>query len=272
MAKYKYVMNEKRIAKRIAEGRGSGEGAEFKPFLTIRDVSSRGGRSRVLGAKTGRVHHLLSDLEARAFYEMEWDDLVVDIREQVPLPRDVTRRIADGLGVRHPRIPKSDVDAVMTTDFVFDRREGEDIRRRPVFVKYECDLQNPRVQQKLKIERRYWALQGFELEEWTEERLPKVRGDNLQWLHAMHHLDDCPYPRAGHWRKRGDELLHFLRRCPQQSSISKVIDGAEKSGIFGAGEVVSLIRYLGWRKVVMIDPDRGFDARRPVSSLGVVPA
>jgi hypothetical protein len=56
-------MDEDKIARFIKEGRGQGEGADYKPFLTIHDVPSNGLSSRVPGRKTGRLHHTLSKIE-----------------------------------------------------------------------------------------------------------------------------------------------------------------------------------------------------------------
>ena len=52
-----------KIEKWIKEGRGSGIGSEYKPWLKIQDVSSLGRSTRWKGIKTKRQHEFLSDLE-----------------------------------------------------------------------------------------------------------------------------------------------------------------------------------------------------------------
>ena len=64
--------------------------------------------------KLGRIVHLLSDLEWRAFLVAEFMSSVIDIRENFPLDRVRTRKIAERLGLNHPA-PYVD-DIVMTTD------------------------------------------------------------------------------------------------------------------------------------------------------------
>src|SRR5713101_3462125 len=71
--------------KRIKEGRGQGRGANYLPWLYIHDVPSRGRAWRTKGWKTGRPHHLLSDLEHDYQLIQDWDPSVIDIREQYPL-------------------------------------------------------------------------------------------------------------------------------------------------------------------------------------------
>ncbi|MBO2537211.1 TnsD family Tn7-like transposition protein [Rummeliibacillus suwonensis] len=81
MAKRKRNNSSKnKIEKWIKEGRGQGEGENYKPWLEIQDVASNGYATRNLGWKTKRKHHFLSDLELQYFYTLEWSPLILDIR------------------------------------------------------------------------------------------------------------------------------------------------------------------------------------------------
>lgn len=106
MAYRRWSVDEDKIARLYKEGRGQGRGADYRPWLAIYDVASRGRSHRVVGYKTGRIHHFLSDIEWRLFMHLDWCDGVTDIREQFPLERCETSRIAEGLGIRHPTIIK----------------------------------------------------------------------------------------------------------------------------------------------------------------------
>jgi len=99
MARRKYSVDEALIARYRKEGRGTGIGFDYLPWLEIGDVPSQGRSHRLRGAKTGRVHHFLSDIEVALFYVLDWHDAVSDIREQFPLDRDETQEIARQLGV-----------------------------------------------------------------------------------------------------------------------------------------------------------------------------
>jgi hypothetical protein len=80
MANFKNTQNhELKIQKWIKEGRGQGFGNNYKPWITIRDVSSEGRSHRVFGHKSQRIHHLLSDLELSAFLLLEWHSTTIDI-------------------------------------------------------------------------------------------------------------------------------------------------------------------------------------------------
>src|SRR5437868_15246520 len=116
MAKRRRKFDEAVIERRIKEGRGQGKGAHYKPWLTIQDVPSLGLATRILGWKTGRVHHLLSKLELTDFYTQDWAKRVIDIREQYPLlPLSETLAIAQACGIRYPTVPGTKQPVVLTT-------------------------------------------------------------------------------------------------------------------------------------------------------------
>ncbi|VTX67395.1 Transposon Tn7 transposition protein TnsA [Acinetobacter junii] len=116
MANFKNTQNhELKIQKWIKEGRGQGFGNSYKPWLTIRDVSSEGRSHRVFGHKSQRTHHLLSDLELSTFLLLEWHSTTIDIREQYPLDLEQTLEIAKTIRIPHPRFGKH--YQIMTSDF-----------------------------------------------------------------------------------------------------------------------------------------------------------
>ncbi|TEB13795.1 Transposon Tn7 transposition protein TnsA [Pelotomaculum sp. FP] len=67
MAKCNRNITAAKIDKMIKDGRGQGHGAEYCPWLTIRDVPSQDLSTRVAGWKTGRVHHFLSNSYVEGF-------------------------------------------------------------------------------------------------------------------------------------------------------------------------------------------------------------
>ncbi|PEB48794.1 hypothetical protein CON65_25420 [Bacillus pseudomycoides] len=115
MAKRKNDWTEKKIEKYIKEGRGQGELNNYKPLLTIQNVSSTGNSSRLKGWKTNRRHELLSDLERKYFFIMEWVEEIIDIREQFPLNRELTYKVAEEKGIRHPICTRTETLIVLTT-------------------------------------------------------------------------------------------------------------------------------------------------------------
>jgi hypothetical protein len=184
MGKRRTRATEASIKRWIKEGRGDGTGNNYKPWLYVQDVASKGRCHRIRGWRHGRVHHLLSDLEAYVFYTYEWSRRVTEIREQFPLlPLDETLAIAEEIGVTHPTDPVTKHPIVMSTDFVLTVTNGSGMDFFARQVKYTSALSNHRTQEKLEIEHRYWLKRNIDYGIVTERdvHMPLVR--NIKWVH-----------------------------------------------------------------------------------------
>lgn len=181
MAKHKRVWNQSVHEKYLREGRGCGSGADYSPWIRVQDFSSRGVISRVKGRTTGRVHHLLSNNELAYFYMLDWSGSVTDIREQYPLSDlKFAKTIATQAGIRYPTDNVSGYPYVMTCDFMITTDEGAKART----VKMSSELSNPRVLEKLEIERRYWVALGVDWKIVTENEISYRKAKNIEWLYT----------------------------------------------------------------------------------------
>lgn len=169
------------IIKRLADGRGQGMFQDYQPWLRTYDVPSIGVRSRIWCDKVGRVVHVMSKLERAAFIDAEWRDDVVDIREQFPLERVRTHRIAMEMGVAHP-VTVEGTPGVLTTDLLLTCESGAGFVLEAIAVKPVKALQTTRVLEKLEIERRYWTSQGAHWRLFTESDVDFARILNLETL------------------------------------------------------------------------------------------
>jgi hypothetical protein len=193
MAKRQRATSATTIERRLKEGRGSGKGANYNPWLHIQDVPSQGLSSRIKGWKTGRVHHLLSEIETSYFYVLEWSIQVLDIREQFPLlPLEETLAIAEKCGFAHPSDPKTKKPIVMTTDFRVTVKQETKTVEQVRAVKCVTDLQSQRNLEKLEIERCYWKQRGIDWGIVTERDIPNIVAENVKWLHPFLHITDLP--------------------------------------------------------------------------------
>jgi hypothetical protein len=182
MPKRQIGWTEEKISRYIKEGRGQGELAFYKPWLTIQDVPSNGRVHRTMGWRTEREHHLLSDLELNYLCICDWTNNVFDIREQFPLDREVTLTIAEELEIQHPVDTKNTTPIVMTTDFLLSVREGKQLIYKARTIKHSMDLVNKRIIEKFEIERVYWERQGIDWAIVTEEEMPQAFINNLKFL------------------------------------------------------------------------------------------
>jgi hypothetical protein len=190
MAKRKRATSKTTIENRLKEGRGQGKGANYNPWIHIQDVPSQGLSSRIKGWKTGRIHHLLSEMETSFFYVLDWSPVVLDIREQFPLlPLEETLAIAEQCEINHPSDPHTKEPIVMTTDFAVTTHQKNHSVEHARTVKGTQDLQSQRTLEKLEIERRYWQRRNTDWGIVTERDIPKTVAENVKWLHSYRNIE-----------------------------------------------------------------------------------
>jgi hypothetical protein len=182
MAKSKQSLSETEIAIRIKQGRGKGHGKSYKPWLNVQDVPSDGRSHRIYSHKTGRVHHLLSDLELAAFLTFEWESQTIDIREQFPLRLEESRELARQLEIKHPNV--RGVDQIISTDFLVDVK-NETVHQFAVQVKSSFVYDDRRTLEKLELERRYWEKKGIPWISFSEDLINPIMKQNIEWLFPM---------------------------------------------------------------------------------------
>lgn len=175
----------------IKEGRGQGRMHTYRPWLTVRDVPSRGRSHRIFGFKSQRTHHLFSDLELAAFFILEWHPYTQEIREQYPLQREITREISRTTGIKHPSF--AGVDQYMSTDFLVNTSKAE-LPKFAVQVKRSEDLNSTRTIEKLEIERQYWKQKDIPWFLLTEREIPVTVSQNIEWLYPAQ-TEDISYEK-----------------------------------------------------------------------------
>jgi hypothetical protein len=189
----KKVITASKIKQLKKQGRGQGKGYQYKPWLTIRDVPSTGFCHRILGWKTGRTHHLLSNLELSFFYQLEWSPFVADIREKFPLLEiEQTLDIASKLGISHPRAGKKREAIVLTTDFLVNFESKDNSKVVAYSVMPSTKLDSRKTLERTLIEKMYWKHRGVKFIVVTEMDINKTLSDNVGWIHSAKELTFSP--------------------------------------------------------------------------------
>lgn len=245
-----YVFTEARLRLWTKEGRGQGEGADYRPWLQCRNVKSRGRKHRLRGILHDRVLHLMSDLERNALLFLERQPQVLDVREQFPLDRDVTREIAKAMGLSHPADPVTNVDIVMTTDLLvtFMGQGGLPVTR-AFSVKEASDMLKPRTVVKQEIERRYWERLGYRWQPLLDTELRRAGYFNaVLWAREWFYLPVAG-TQEGLWHQRCERVIAALA-VGRDEDLGAIVRRLEAQGGFGAGEVLSTLRHLVARQVI----------------------
>lgn len=268
MARWSSIKSLADIERRIAQGRGSGEGEQYRPWLYVHEVSSRGRSHKIPGVKIHRTHHLLSDLEAHFLRLAEFSQRVTDIREQFPLlPYGTTSDIASQLDIRHPRDPGANVDKVMTTDVLltFAAAPPQPSRLVAFDLKYAKELSDYRSLEKLEIARRFWRERNTPWFLVTERDLPKVLCANLNWLWTGAKIDEHLQDRA----LQDVFVDELLARNRSELSLGEVINEAAAKLDIPSGDGCFLFKHLAWTHVIELDLMSPIKLRQPLKKLAV---
>lgn len=267
MAKRSNNWDSNKLDRWIKEGRGQGEGENYKPWLTIQDFPSMGRVTRVFGWTTNRIHHFFSDTQLKYFYLLDWEERVIDIREHYPLiDLEVVLKNTSDLKLDKFIDKKTKEPYILTTTFLItllnpDGQKSFAARS----IKYASELSKKTTIEKLEIERRYWTAKGINWGIVTNKDINDVRAKNIEWIHSAMTSDDC----NGLSREEFDDLLNGLlyRLIDNQQNIRKIISEFEKDYSLDAGAGLLLFKHLIAGKKIALDMDKPINLNESGSSL-----
>lgn len=221
MARGPQKWNEKTIERLIKEKRGQGTLDSYKPWITVGDFSSKGRSRRAWSPKTEREHHLFSDVEWRLFVLLEWTANVIDIREQFPLDRNATLKIAQELGIPHPYYPGTQTPTVMTVDFLVTRVNDKGQTYFEAFnAKCQQEAENTRSLEKLEIQRSYFEAQNIQHHIVFDTTLPMAKVKNIEWIRDAQ-LKPCEAePHPGFYQ---EHITKFVQCIPLAASTTTLL-------------------------------------------------
>lgn len=254
------------VEKWIKEGRGTGTGVDYMPWLRIQDVSSLGRSTRLKGIKTTRQHEFLSDLERNYFYLTEFSDVTNDIREQFPLlPQEETLLIAEELGITHPKNPKTGEPIVMTTDFLLTVDKGQGVFEVARTIKSKADLLNARVLEKFEIEREYWQRKGIDWAIVTEEEIDKSMARNISYIHDYFDIRAYDAFKELEESVLEDITIELLKRLLNSTlSVRAITNEFDTDTHLSFGSGISLFYHLLARKIIVINMLEPLDLDQPI--------
>lgn len=256
MAKRSNDWDSNKLNRWIKEGRGQGEGKEYKPWLTVQDFPSMGRVTRVFGWTTQRIHHFFSDTQLKYFYLLDWEERVIDIREHYPLI-DLEVVLKDTSDLRLGKFidRKTKEPYILTTTFLitllnFDGKKSFAARS----IKYASELSKKSTIEKLEIERRYWKAQGIDWGIVTNKDINDVRAKNIEWVHSVMNSDDCNGLSKAEFDDLFDGILY--RFIDNKQSIKNIIAGFEKDYSLDVGTGLLLFKRLVAEKRIVLDMDK----------------
>lgn len=247
MSKRKLLWNEEKLKRYLAEGRGTGEGASYKPWWDTQSFPSDGRASRLLGIKTGRVHHFFSDTQRRYFLILDWlDESVIDIREHYPL-LDLVEVVNDD-DLNLVKYQNEHEHYVLTTTFSITKRmpNGEMVEFARS-IKYASNLVKKSTLESLEVQRRYWRKKGIDFGIVTNKDLDLVQVKNIEWLNPIISM------HFKHESKSDIEMMIKSRYQTEEIPFNKLLESIDADYGFEAGTAVQVFKSMVANRKVVID-------------------
>ncbi len=241
---------------KIKEGRGTGSGKDYKPWIQIQDFGSKGRVARGKGIKTGRLHEFLSDLECNYYYYLDISDNVMDIREQYPLlPVEETILIANELGLEHPKNPRTKEDEAISTDFFIDfiEQDGTVVSKART-LKYKKDLLDKRVLEKFEIERQYFERHGIDWGIVTEEEIDDSIAEFISDLYSYQNLNEVEFYKECNSEELDEMKLYFISQCSTyEGSLKSLCRHFDKIMNLCIGSGITMFKHLLVNKLINVN-------------------
>lgn len=254
--------NRAKYERFIKEGRGQGDLSEYKPWLTVQDIPSRGRATRVYGWKTKRIHHFFSDIQTRFFYLLEWEDNVVDIKEHYPLLG--LKDLIDCEDLNIDKYQANDgTDYVFTTTFLISIVKNERKYLRAISVKASHELESKGTIERFEIERRYWEKKGIDWGVVTNKEIPIVKAKNIEWLHSALELDMNEVISEDYKKFLCKDFIKRLRQDTDKR-IRYVLEEFDLKNSLEIGTGLLMFRYLIMKKVLEVDICKKIDIELPI--------
>ncbi|WP_019123916.1 heteromeric transposase endonuclease subunit TnsA [Brevibacillus massiliensis] len=259
---------EAKLKRFLSEGRGQGQRENYRPWLTVMDIPSRGRASRVFSRKCNRVVHLLTDTQLRYFYLLEWDESTVDIKEQFPL-LDV-ETILDHLDeslLKRLKDPKTEVPHVITTTFVITAKDhqGREIQYARA-IKDAAELEKKATLERLEIQRRYWESRQVNFAVVTQHEIPVQRSRNIEWVMSALNVEDYGFSIS---QIQAYASILQERLLSSDQSIRSILASFEREMKEEAGTGLLVFRYLIASRLIHVNMDEEIQLSATPKEIGL---
>lgn len=169
---------------KLKEHRGEGHGAQYKPWVKVREVNLLKTGSNAIDWKTGRATELLSQTEYGLFMMLRWDDAVQEIREQFPLGDMEVENVVNEENRKRELLKQSPLpmpnldDDCMYTTFLVDFIDGS--CKAIAVVSDSSHLSDIQIN-RCWIQKQYWRRKGvpFEIKDYHSINKTLVRNIRL---------------------------------------------------------------------------------------------
>ena len=245
--------SEARLAKWERAGRGQGRGPNYVPWIKNSDFSSRGVAHRMYSPKVGRTVELFSNIERDVFIALEARPDVVDIREQFPLERTRTLEAAAHLGIKHPKYPGTNVNAVMTLDFVVTVQSADGLVDEAVDCKHSQEAENARSIEKLELSRTVCERIGMRHHLVYGDLIPREPLANLRWIREGYLREAEQLPSPDFFEIHQQQVYEQLAGASPTQPLHAFCRAYDAAAGVDCGTGIRAVRMLLFRRAITTD-------------------
>jgi hypothetical protein len=269
MTRGKSVWTVEKYNRFIKEGRGQGEGINYKPFWTITDFPTYGRASRILGWKTGRIHHFFSDIEKNLFLLLDFDEnnIISDIREHYPLLNlEETIDTYEDLKLYKFKDKETGEQYVITTTFLITLKDiSGKVKHSAISVKGSSELNRDITIERLEIERRFWEEKNIPWAIITDKEIPKIKCKNIEWIHSTLRASEefgISDDKRTYYKEALKDLLVNM-----DDEVRNIIGYFEQSNNLNEGMGLYIFKYLIANREIKVDLDKEIKLDKTVKDL-----
>ncbi|MFN9476522.1 TnsA endonuclease N-terminal domain-containing protein [Acidovorax sp.] len=193
----------------------------------------------------------------------------IDIREQFPLDRDITLEIACELGVPHPYYPTTHVPCVMTLDFLVTRIIDGKEAYFAYSVKTQKDLNDPKVVERMEIERTFCAMAGMTYFLIISDRIPHNKVKNLFWIRQAQIDPEESDSLRMFFEEHQMRMTNDLTHTQFQGSLVDYCTKYDQRCSVSAGTGLRVARMLLANRTMSMDLTNATPERAPLSTFRV---
>lgn len=254
--------NKAKFERFMKEGRGQGDLNEYKPWLTIQDLPSKGRATRIYGWKTRRIHHFFSDIQTRFFYLLEWEESIIDIKEHFPLLDLKDTLLFNDIDIEK-YVSEDGTDYIFTTTFLMKVLKNTKVQFIARSIKAYHELDRKGTIERFEIERRYWEKKGVDWGIVTNKEIPIIRAKNIEWLHSSLELDLHEILKQEDRKILSNELISMINANPY-SNVRQVTNDFDNYYALETGTGLLLFKYLIMKKIIVVDMDKKIEIGLPI--------
>jgi len=260
---------EAKFKRYLAEGRGQGRKEQYRPWLMVSDIPSRGRSTRIFSHKANRIVHLLTDTQLRYFYLLEWSEAVIDINEQYPclhietiqdqLDENLVKRLSDKqTGISHVMLTTFLVTAIndQGMEYQFART-----------LKDAAELEKKATIERLELQRLYWKSRNVDFGIVTSNEIPVQRSKNIEWVMPALNLEEFGLTKH-ETIQYAEQLINGISAT--DNSLNSILNSFDRQMRTEVGTGLLIFRHLIASRRIQIDLDMEMNLERTPSELKVI--